>query len=174
MNVYVIMLGGGKFSTGRNLPALKFSFLPTSHGLESNIQLTLAKRPEGYKASNDPPLPNGRRVIQRFTLHPRQKARGLQSSKPPNLPWSTENSHLPVGVAWLPVSLGSSRPPPSDANFLYTGIPAQSRSLLAPLCAHKPPPPSSRDSRRVTHDPYARLRLVKLLFHVAPSGVSPL
>ena len=132
---------GKCFPTGRNLPALKFfPFLPTSHGLESNIQLTLAKRPEGYKASNDPPLPNGRRVIQRFTLHPRQKARGLQSSKPPNLPWSTENSHLPVRVAWLPVSLGSSRPPPSDANFSTRGFPHKHGACWPPSACIKFPP----------------------------------
>ena len=123
--------GGGNFSTGRNLPALKF-FLSTDQpwsrrehtthprqtagGLQSISQSTLAKWPKGYTTIHNSPSPKG------------QRATKFQTSK------STleyRNSHLPVGVAWLPVSLGSSRPPPSDANFLYTGIPAQARS---PLC----------------------------------------
>ena len=132
--------GGGKFSTGRNLPALKF-FLSTDQPWSRKQHTTHPRqRPEGYKASHNPPLPNGRRVIQQFTLHPRQKARGLQSSKPPNLPWSTDShSHLPVRVAWLPVSRVAPDFP-LRRSFLYTGIPAQARSLLAPLCVHKTSP----------------------------------
>ena len=132
--------GGEKFSTGRNLPALKF-FLSTDQPWSRKQHTTHPRqRPEGYKASHNPPLPNGRRVIQQFTLHPRQKARGLQSSKPPNLPWSTENSHLPVRVAWLPVSLVSSRPPPSDANFSTRGFPHKHGACWPPSACIKFPP----------------------------------
>ena len=71
--------GGGKFSTGRNLPALKF-FLSTDQpwsrkqhtthprqtagGLQSISQSTLAKRPKGYITIHNSPSPKGQRATK--------------------------------------------------------------------------------------------------------------
>ena len=96
---------GGNFSTGQNLPALKF-FLSTdqpwsrkqhtthprqtARGLQSISQSTLAKRPKGYTTIHTSPSPQGQRATKFQTSKSTLEYRNLTCAC-----WSLPGSRCP-------------------------------------------------------------------------------